>query len=273
MRYTLIALAWLILAGCVTTDSENISGWSFYHGKPSQPNKSYNYNVVSKDEGHPVRSGDTSFRFEVRSGDCGTHKSGWDDCKQGRERRERGQLGYDYGENWYAWSIYLPDDFPGMFGQPVLGQWHYNEEGAHDGGPVAVFFRLMLVRVPGTRNEYKEAYVVDPLFGGPRDQVIAYADDMKGKWTDVLVHINWSHKDDGFFRVYANGDINPILSYTGINRMRYPSSTRLLDVYFKFGIYRGRNDDTQVAYYDDVRKGKSCKDVGMYFDCDRIVVG
>ena len=145
------------------------------------------------------------------------------------------------------------------------GQWHFEKRGAHGGGPVAVFFKLSLVRVPGTRNEYVEAYVVDPLFGGPRDKVLSTLDDMRGNWTDVLVHTNWSRKDDGFFRVYVNGKTDPVFSYSG--------KTRLMDVYFKFGIYRGRSESTQVAYYDDVRKGSRCEDVTSYFDCSKLEEG
>ena len=34
--------------------------------------KGYGMQVVDKKDGHPVRSGDKSIRFEVRSGDCGS---------------------------------------------------------------------------------------------------------------------------------------------------------------------------------------------------------
>ena len=45
--------------------------------------------VVNKKDGHPVRSGKQSIRFEVRSGDCGKDEMGeWNDCKNDRERHE-----------------------------------------------------------------------------------------------------------------------------------------------------------------------------------------
>ena len=51
--------------------------------------KDYGFQVVDKKDGHPVRAGKKSIRFEVRSGDCGTDKDGeWDDCKNDRERHE-----------------------------------------------------------------------------------------------------------------------------------------------------------------------------------------
>ena len=112
MKYLTIALACLGLTGCVTGGSENISGWSFIDGGSS--NKPHNYSVVKKSEGHPVRSGETSLRFEVRAGDCGVFQgSGWDDCSKRRERKELRQSdNINIGETWYHWSIYLPKDYP-----------------------------------------------------------------------------------------------------------------------------------------------------------------
>ena len=43
--------------------------------------------VVDKSDGHPVRAGDKSIRFEVRPGDCG-YNDGWSDCKKDRERQK-----------------------------------------------------------------------------------------------------------------------------------------------------------------------------------------
>ena len=129
---------------------------------------------------------------------------------------------------------------------------------------MAVFFRLKLIRIPGTK-EYKGAYITDQMFGGPRDRILSTVEDMMGKWTDVLVHANWSRKDDGFFRVYVNGDTKPEFIYSGRNKPK--------DVFFKFGIYRDKKDETQIVYYDDVRKGKTCSEVTEYFPCDKIISG
>ena len=50
--------------------------------------KDYGMQVVDKKDGHPVRAGNKSIRFEVRSGDCGSDPDGWSDCKNDRERHE-----------------------------------------------------------------------------------------------------------------------------------------------------------------------------------------
>ena len=72
--------------------------------------KKYGMQVVNKEDGHPVRSGNQSIRFEVRPGDCG-HNEDWNDCDTDRERHELTGKRKTGGEWWYAWSIFLPKDF------------------------------------------------------------------------------------------------------------------------------------------------------------------
>ena len=43
--------------------------------------------LVDSKDGHPVRSGNKSWRFEVREGDCGGDKK-YSDCKSNRQRTE-----------------------------------------------------------------------------------------------------------------------------------------------------------------------------------------
>ena len=43
--------------------------------------KKYGFNIVKNKDGHPVRSGEKSYRFEVRYGDCGKDE-GHNDCKK-----------------------------------------------------------------------------------------------------------------------------------------------------------------------------------------------
>ena len=45
---------------------------------------------MNKKDGHPVRAGEKSIRFEVRNGDCGKDKAPgtWNDCEGLRQRHE-----------------------------------------------------------------------------------------------------------------------------------------------------------------------------------------
>ena len=55
--------------------------------------------------------------------------------------------------------------------------------------------------------------------------------DPVGKWTDILINVNWSDKEDGFYRVWANGkfiyDVKGPTVYENKN-----------NAYLKIGIYR-----------------------------------
>ena len=50
--------------------------------------KDYGVQVVNKSDGHPVRIGKKSLRFEIRGGDCQRNSKGWNDCELKRERHE-----------------------------------------------------------------------------------------------------------------------------------------------------------------------------------------
>ena len=95
-------------------------------------------------------------------------------------------------------------------------------------------------------------------------------EDMRGRWSDVLVHARWTHETDGFFRVYVNGEAAPRYTWSG------PTRKRGKRVYFKLGIYRSfmsrrpGDEPTQVVYYDHVNRANSCERATRYFDCATI---
>ena len=69
------------------------SGSKFYKSLTGKYYKKYGMEVVNKSDGHPVRSGEKSIRFELRAGDCGKDKDGgWNDCKNGPFGSERYEL-------------------------------------------------------------------------------------------------------------------------------------------------------------------------------------
>lgn len=263
MKYMMIVLVLFGLMGCVTTDSDTISGWSFR--KDSLSKTGYAFSVVKKSDSHPVRSGEKSLRFEVRSGDCGISQF-WNDCAYPSERSEQRQYGYESGKNWYHWSIYLPKDYPVLWQAKatMLGQFHYEVEWK----PPFMFWATG--RADIKNKKYIETYNVESqIFGSTGSDELIELDDMRGRWTDILVHANWTTGKNGFFRVYVNGNSSPSYNYFGTTLLK-----KYRDVYFKFGIYRFYISDEppiQIVYYDDVRKGKSCADVTEYFDCSNLV--
>lgn len=207
--------------------------------------KDYGMTVVSKEGNHPVRAGEKSIRFEVRKGDCGKEKfpGTWDDCKNNRHRHELSGKPFR-GESWYAYSIFIPKDFTVRV-HPVkryLAQFHQKNS-----WPTLMF-----------RFGYKGYFAMTQWDG----EVIDYSKlldtkDMLGKWNDILIHINSTSKDTGFYKVWVNGELK--YNYKG-------KTTEGNESYFKFGIYQTRVDEweqtsmgdypTDVVYYDEVRTGK-----------------
>ena len=212
--------------------------------------KKYGMQIVSKKERHPVRSGKQSIRFEVRKGDCGKDKSPstWDDCKNNRYRHELSGKPFK-GKAWYAYSIYIPEDFTVKV-HPVkqyLGQFHQENSWP------TLMFRF------GSRGYY----VIRQWDGSMVDRTkLLGVNEMLGKWNDILIHINSTSKDNGFYKVWVNGKLK--YDYKG-------KTTEGNKSFFKFGIYQTRVDrwntdamgeyPTQVVYFDEVRAGKKKKDV------------
>ena len=256
--FSLICAGTILLLSTVTQEAlagDITTGWSFE--KSLRKNfKNYGYQVVKSQRGHPVRDGKLSMRFEIRAGDC-SWSSGWSDCKNDRERHElKSKTDWGKGEHWYHWSIYIPRDYEIIFPVKIaLGQFHQ-----HDDHPVFMF------------QNARGGYHVD-------NQTIGYTlhqnqiltdEDMRGRWTDILVHAHWTHKSDGFFRVYVNGSVDPSYVWSGKTKNKGKR------VYFKLGIYRSfvsrrpGDEPTQVVYYDSVAKAKSCEKATKFFNCEAI---
>ena len=213
----------------VSLPKDVVSGSKFKKSLTGKYYKKYGMEVVNKSDGHPVRSGEKSIRFELRAGDCGKDKDGgWNDCKKNRERHElSGRYRVSKGENWYAWSIYMPEDFKNV--DPVsviLGQFH--QEKKH----VIWMFK-------NKRGGYWiENYVPEYTVGSTQ---ILSKEELLGKWNDILVNVNWTHKDDGYFKLWANNKL--ILDFKGATK------SKGVKTYFKFGIYRSK-----VSIYKQIHK-------------------
>ena len=111
-------------AGNIVKLPKDVAFGNSYFKSLSRNYKKYGMQVVDKKDGHPVRAGQKSIRFEVRPGDCG-YNDGWSDCDTDRERHELSGKRMSGGEWWYSWSIYLPKDFINIYPTKLaLGQFH-----------------------------------------------------------------------------------------------------------------------------------------------------
>ena len=190
--------------------------------------KEYGLQVVDKKDGHPVRAGSKSMRFELRDGDCNNPPPpDWNDCKNDRERFELSGKGiFDGEEGWYAWSIFIPKDYVDIEkGATDLGQ--FNLEPGEDPDPCCIF----------TMNKKKSGYsleinILDSNKWVHKSVALNLSDEeMKGNWSDFLINFKWSKKEDGFIKLWLNNWL--VFEHYGKNFSKDVENT-----YFKFGIYR-----------------------------------
>ena len=216
-----------------------VSGNKFYKSLNNYGTfKKYGMQVVDKKDGHPVRAGNKSIRFEVRSGDCGKSHN-WNDCTTNRERHELHGRDFSGGTWWYAWSIYFPKDFINVYPASLcLGQFHETNTET----PPWMFL-----------ND-REGYSVNNMVKVPAgfQTKLLTREQMLGKWNDILINARWTHKDEGFFKIWVNNNL--AFDYKGPTKRKGKN-------YFKFGIYRSKvfkkNLPTQIVYFDEIRTGKT----------------
>jgi len=209
-----------------------------------------------------VRKGDTALRFEVREGDCFTAnpnapETGWDDCTRDRERSEIREKWSPplHRETWYAFSMYIPQDYEFVYPKQMFFQWH-----GGDWGPNA-YFQLnrdkFLVDILTKEHQTTSQYELSTL--------------PKGEWIDFVVSAVWSNKQDGKLVVYVNGKlelehVGPTMDETTYSKGKAP--------HVKMGIYRShlfrwkedRPMPTHVLYFDEYRRGYRYEDVGIGYN-------
>ena len=184
--------------------------------------KSHGVQIVDKKDGHPVRAGNKSLRFELRDGDCNDPPPpAWNDCKTDRERFELSADDIYSGEEWwYAWSIFIPKDFINISPAILdLGQFHL--EPTPEGDPCC---NLMF------KNSRGGYHLENPINNFEGQQLLTHS-EMVGRWNDILINFKLSNKKNGFIKVWLNDKL--VYAYTG------PTMTKNTEfAYNKFGIYR-----------------------------------
>ena len=254
-------------------------GWNFGNNYDPKTHLTpdYAFTFVNKTDGHPVRLGNQSIRFELRKGDCGTDSGGYNDCTIWDEitghYSERHELGSNFkfknkSTTWHTYSFFLPEDFPiegHGYEHISMGQFHGGpnnnpgfkwdtDEGTYQLRRRTACYLEEFIKESGEEDGFACSLGMP---GNNRQDVIAKK-DLRGQWHDVVVNIKWSRKQNGYFKQWINGKL--VYHYLG-NTSKPKGSTNN----FKFGIYRGASNETpkestQIVYYDEIRYAKkSCK--------------
>ena len=180
--------------------------------------KDHGFQIVDKNDGHPVRAGNHSMRFELRDGDCNDPAQGWNDCNNDRERFEISGRDMFAGEQgWYAWSVFLPNNFVDISNPGLLDLGQFNLESSKDSDPCCTLLF----------KKTKDGFVIDSEF-----QNKAWVElESNQTWSDFIVNYKWSKRNDGFIKLWLNNEL--VYEFNG------PTLTKNTEfTYFRFGIYR-----------------------------------
>ena len=203
--------------------------------------------IVDKSDNYPVRFGKQSLRFEVRNGD------GWGwDSRNDRERVELLICCVNKKTTWTTWSLYLPNDYEIIFpAKTMLAQFHNDAD-----NPPAFAFENQSGR---TKKEGGGYWIeVDEYVGGNNvPKKLLDKSKMHGSWNDILVNAKWTHKKDGFFKIWINGKL--VFHHKGMTQEKGEQIEFHVGVYRSFISRTSEPDATQIAFYDEIRHAKTCK--------------
>lgn len=156
-------------------------------------------------------------------------------------------------ESWYAFSFFLPSDFPIVETRLVIASWKQSfKKPSKDRSPIVSLrymggeLRVDVARDRGKRTVFKEKI------------------DLRDQWVDMIFHIipKASKKvpknfKDGILQVWKNG--NQIVDYQGALGFTDDED----EIYFKLGLYRDHMQIPMRTIYDRFRRGRSFDEVSI----------
>jgi hypothetical protein len=213
--------------------------------------QSYHCLQVHKSDGHPTKSGDYTYRFELRPEDCTWHLKGWNDCLNDRSRTEieddtDGINAYNKEIVWDYW-MYIPD-----------------QSKFRPTGSAHLFVSQLLTMSTDKTNYFGLAQMlisrdnkltIRPLkqFSFTSEGDIPVIDNPYNQWINIRYEIKTSMNSDGYVRIKVNGN-------TVVNTTRQNVLDKDSRVMMRVGLYNGFKStatepyNTQVIYYDSITK-------------------
>lgn len=173
-----------------------------------------------------AREGTKALKFSLR---------GDDPRVAGSKRAELRLKAVDLGqERWYAFSLFVPDEWQTTPELVTVAQWHAVDDRIFGEGGRAPPLRLILNGETWAIASHWD----DRLLSGvpfrkaaPRDGASLWTGPLKrGVWTDWVFRVRWSYGDEGLIEVWKDG--MPIVQRDGPN-----TYNDLLGPFFKVGIY------------------------------------
>lgn len=240
-----IITAIFFLSGCSSSGRFNtfkhrfdrsISGAKFYQSAEKPWSIKHDKEIT--------RSGNGSVRFELRAKD-----TWWDGFKDSHRTEMRF---FESSSGWYGFSMFIPDDGSYLGSKTYVGQWHGVGEGSSVRGK-AVHPPISQCFLGQYDNDIMGIKVYSD---GGLEYMELIPDFPRGKWVDMVYHIEFSSGKNGILEVWMNG--RQIVKYIGPNT--YRGAVHL----FKFGIYTlrvGELNKPVVVYFDEYAQGPTYESV------------
>lgn len=196
-----------------------------------------------------VRAGHQAVRLTIHPGDhldaANTPDNHSNDANERDELQEANKLKSAEGEAAaYAFSLFLPKDFPVVPTRLVLAQWKQENDHATAKG-----------NNPVIALRYESGELSVSVQTGPKKTVLFRTTaEIRGHWLDLIFQIRFRRQPDGFVRVWLDG--KEVLQFTGQTaydeNYGYPADAAKF--YFKMGLYRDVMAAPMTVYVDEYRK-------------------
>jgi hypothetical protein len=191
-----------------------------------------------------VHGGHYAARITLRANDCFEAASDDGSANERDELIESPLLWSRTGKIYeYAFSLYLPKDFPIVQTRLIIAQWKQVCEwwDCRPSNPVLAIRYIGGILYITRKND--------------ASQVTLYRSqgEMRGQWLDFRFVTRFSQQEDGIINGWLNG--RQIVQYQGVTAYRtakgYPAYGFF---YFKMGLYRDLMKEPMTIYLDDFRK-------------------
>lgn len=139
-------------------------------------------------------------------------------------------------ETFFGWSFYLPQ--PLSENKHEIGYWESDKS----------YRQMLRFNITGEDISFQESAAATPFWVKP-----GFAS--AGKWHDLVLHIGWStDATKGFTQVWLDGEDMGKQFFKTLHASDESMFTQI-------GILRAREDRVEKIYIDNVREGKSLKQV------------
>ena len=222
-----------------------------------------------------------SLRFEKRQGDCGKG-----DC----ERKSKKYIGRSeiifskeqLNTNWYNWNFYFDtsSDMPRNNDFIHVGQFKMHTEHEHKTRKLLTDKKIdkyneicpemntyFSIRSNGMFITRQGVTSCENDF----NKLVIDTDNLKGKWHNIILNINWTDQDDGFIKLWINNKL--FLDHKGktISKIIKKDSNNYYAPIFRIGLYGQGEIGDQVLYLDNIYAAKVCKKIKLNINCKKLI--